>query len=200
MSGSCIEGCILSSSAACTVKGRGSVGGLLGCCDGGVVAQSVSHGSVVSDGSAETVGGLVGSIGVRFPTSVLNSYSDASVNGNYCVGGLIGELGLDTTVTNCYSTGKVTGGILAGGLVGFAGNWVGYEPDVNGSCWDRLASGQTTSAGGEARTTAQMQTAQHVPRCRLGLRGRDGQRDAGHLVDFRRAGLSATVVGAGAGG
>jgi len=158
--GSCVEGRILSSSAACTVKGRGSVGGLLGRCDGGVVAQSASHGSVVSDGSAETAGGLIGSIGIRFPTSVLNSYSDASVNGDYCAGGLIGELlGLNTTVTNCYSAGRVAGGVLAGGLVGFAGNWVGYEPDVNGSCWDQPASGQTTSAAGEARTTAQMRTA-----------------------------------------
>jgi hypothetical protein len=158
--GSCIEGRILSSSAACSVKGRGRVGGLLGRCDGGVVTESASHGSVVSDGLAEAVGGLVGSIGVRFPTRVVNSYSDASVNGNYCAGGLIGELlGLNATVTNCYSTGRVTGGILAGGFVGFAGNRVDYAPDVNGSCWDRLASGQTASAAGEAQTTVQMQTA-----------------------------------------
>ena len=35
----------------------------------------------------------------------------------------------------------------------------------------------------------------HVPGCRVGLRGRDGQRHGGLMVDSRREGLSETVVG-----
>lgn len=157
--GSCIDGRIFSCSAACSVRGRSSVGGLAGRCDGGAVSQSASHGSVAGDGSTGTVGGLIGSVGVRSATRVVDSYSDASVHGNYCAGGLVGEFLGGNTVTNCHSTGNVIGGILSGGLVGFAGDWAGHEPDVKGSYWDRLTSGQTTSAAGEGRTTAQMRTA-----------------------------------------
>ena len=58
----------------------------------------------------------------------------------------------DCIVTNCYSSGKVTGNQETGSLVAY--NSYGT---VNNSFWDRVTSGQSTSAGGTGKTTAEMQ-------------------------------------------
>jgi hypothetical protein len=61
----------------------------------------------------------------------------------------------DGRLTQCYSTGKVSGsGERIGGLVGFD-----YNQSANACFWDTQTSGQTTSAGGTGKTTAEMQTA-----------------------------------------
>jgi len=57
----------------------------------------------------------------------------------------------EDTVSNSYSTGSVTGNNNVGGLVG--DNFVGF---VTNSFWDIETSGQSTSAGGTGKPTAEM--------------------------------------------
>ena len=57
-------------------------------------------------------------------------------------------------ITNCYSAGSVVGNIFVGGLVGST-----MGGAVTDSFWDIETSGQSTSAGGTGKTTAEMQMA-----------------------------------------
>jgi hypothetical protein len=158
------------------ISGNGGVGGLVGRCAGGTVSDSYSTGLV--RGYTNT-GGLIG----YEPNGTLsNSYSTCSVNGGDMVGGLVG-LNYYGTISNSYATGSVSGGFgwdnRVGGLVGAnrgtvfnsystgkvngsksVGGLVGYKPEgtVSNSFWDIKTSGQTTSAGGTGKTTAQMKT------------------------------------------
>ena len=59
-------------------------------------------------------------------------------------------------ITNCYATGKVLGKGEVGGLVGFV--VIGLV-EVEACFWDIETSGQTNSAGGIGKTTAEMQIA-----------------------------------------
>ena len=77
-----------------------------------------------------------------------NSYATGSVSGSGGVGGLLGAN--NGTVTNSYSTGSVSGANGVGGLIGYS------EGIVSNSFWDIETSGQSTSAGGTGKTTAQM--------------------------------------------
>jgi len=127
-----------------SVVGSFSVGGLVGI-NGwdGTVNDCYSAGNVAGN---YYVGDLVGGN----DDTVSNSYSTDSVTGNYYIGGLAGvNFG---TVSNSYSNGNVTGDEYVGGLVGM--NLVGT---VSNSFWDTKTSGQTTSAGGTGKTTAEMQ-------------------------------------------
>jgi hypothetical protein len=119
------------------------VGGLVGYNKEGTIISCYSTGSV--SGNWE-VGGFVGS---NWGT-ITNCYSTSSVSGDYLIGGLVGDS--DGTITNCYATGSVSGTDYVGGLVGR-----NYRPITN-SFWDIQTSGQTTSAGGTGKTTAQMKT------------------------------------------
>jgi hypothetical protein len=125
-----------------TVSGDWGVGGLVGY-DEGSVAMSYSTGSVSGD---RAVGGLVGASG----GIINNSYSTGTVSGISAVGGLVGH---GSTVVKSYSTGTVSGNEYVGGLVG------GFGGSVYNSFWDIETSRQITSAGGTAKTTAEMQTA-----------------------------------------
>ncbi len=139
----------------------------------GTITDCYATGSVSGD---EYVGGLVGD---HRHNTISNCYATGSVDGNSEVGGLVGlnEFG---TITNCYSTGSILGGHPAGGLVGsndyssisncystgsvpYGGGLVGYDFDgksvVTASFWDVNTSGQTNSAGGIGKTTAEMKTA-----------------------------------------
>jgi hypothetical protein len=99
---------------------------------------------------------LVGYNDGRFGGSITNCYSIGSVSGSSVVGGLVGitDGRFGGSITNCYSAGSVSGGQYLGGLVGY--NWEGV---VNYSFWDIDTSGQSTSAAGTGKTTAEMQTA-----------------------------------------
>jgi hypothetical protein len=124
----------------------------------GTVNNCSSTGSVV--GGWDT-GGLVG---MNWGT-LSNCYYDGSVTTNastdteeraMSVGGLVGSNRRSTitnSISNCYSTGSVTGINLvnAGGLIGYdnAGT-------ISNSFWDIETSGQSTSAGGTGKTTAEM--------------------------------------------
>ena len=125
-------------------------------------------------GSGSYVGGLVGG---NFGGTVTQCYSTGSVNGQSCVGGIVGYnwgtvtlcystctvsgtsyvgglVGLNhgLTVSKCYSTGAVSGTLSVGGLVGENDNGT-----VTQCFWDIQTSGQDTSAGGTGKTTAEMQ-------------------------------------------
>jgi hypothetical protein len=118
----------------------------------GILAGS-NYGEVrccFSTGTIQTnkdVGGLVG----FNDSNVINCYSRSAVRGDTGVGGLAGHNGSKGIVNQCYGTGKVIGNMEVGGLIG------GNEGDVSHSFWDVDTSGQTNSAGGTGRSTAQMQ-------------------------------------------
>jgi hypothetical protein len=119
------------------------VGGLIGDNGYGTVTQCYSTGSI---SGGQNVGGLVG----ENRETVTQCYCTGAVSGKENVGGLVGEN--VAILTCCYSTGVVHGDSAVGGL---AGQNCGVVTD---SVWDTQTSGQTTSAGGIGKTTAEMQT------------------------------------------
>jgi filamentous hemagglutinin family protein len=138
----------LSDSYATTdVTGVDRVGGLVGETNGGTLAErNFASGSVTASG--DDVGGLVGYNGFAFGLS--DSYATGAVAGVNRVGGLIGY-NLNGSATRSYASGSVTGTSGVGGLLGDSGS--GSFAD---SFWNSESSGQVTSAGGVAMTTAQM--------------------------------------------
>lgn len=169
VSGSCLVGGLVGDNwgsrisncyATASVSGTSNyVGGLVGV-NGGWISNSYATGSV-SGGNNDT-GGLVGGNG----GGISNSYATGSVlgTGDY-TGGLVGSNDCSGTISNCYATGSVLGGnYYTGGLVGYNCNFC--DPDV-GECWwgivlasfwDIETTGQSSSDGGEGKTTAEMQT------------------------------------------
>ena len=131
-----------------SVNGSGQdVGGIVGI-NNGVVSLCCSTSTVSGD---VDIGGLVG---LNFVGSIANSYSTGFVRGDRSVGGLVGS-NVEGDVSQCYSTGSVSGENSVGGLVGHRWGW-----DAVRACfWDIETSGQTISAGGIGKTTAEMQTA-----------------------------------------
>jgi len=138
--------------SAGTVRGGGPVGGFVGE-NLSFMERCYSFGPVAGD---SYVGGLVGE---NYQGQVNDCYSTGAASGGRCVGGLVGQNGALTDagkqaiVTRCYSAGAVQGDSSIGGLVG------SNAAAVTGSLWDRQASGQTTSAGGTGKTTAEMRSA-----------------------------------------
>jgi len=96
------------------------------------------------------VGGLVGR-NEGDGATIANSYSIGSVSGTSAVGGLVGWNGWNGATENSYSTGGVHGNECAGGLVG-----KNEGGQITNSYWDIITSGQSSSAGGEGKTTAEM--------------------------------------------
>jgi hypothetical protein len=140
------NGTITKSYSTGSVPGRYAFGGLLV----GYNTRNATITNCYSTGSATGdfyVGGLVG----FNDGTIINCYSRGSVTGIWYVGGLVGWNPYGT-ITNCYSTGVVSGDDFAGGLVGQS---LGRVVD---SFWDIQTSGQTSSAGGTGKTTAQMKT------------------------------------------
>ncbi len=151
------------------VSGRGWVGALVGYSDG-TVNRSYSTGKISGDWN---VGGLIG-----YSNGMVNqSYSSGEVSGNTRVGGLVGQNFNSGTITESYAIGEVRGyDDVAGGLVGYnhgtvsgsyasghvignthVGGLVGHnEGSVDRSYWDNQTTEQTTSVGGEGRTTDEM--------------------------------------------
>jgi hypothetical protein len=178
-----LVGCNFGKVAKChgtgTLSGRYHVGGLVGLNYSGTLTACYSI-SVVS--GVDRVGGLVGHNGTQYRYdrprgSVTQCYSAGRVMGTrWGTGGLAGSS--DAAVTQCYSTSEVSGGIVVGGLVGcnymtvtqcystgsvtgndMVGGLTGLLGTAEASFWNTGTSGQTTSAGGTGKTTAQMQTA-----------------------------------------
>ncbi|GAF77978.1 unnamed protein product, partial [marine sediment metagenome] len=141
----------------CTVDAEDMVGGLVGRNEG-IVMASCSSASVQG---REEVGGLVGRN--SYHGEIVDCYARGDVLGQWDVGGLVGNNHLVVgrgggqyygTVRTCYSATAVSGDEQIGGLVGYNQSGGVYD-----SFWDIEISGQTTSAGGVGKTTAQMQTA-----------------------------------------
>jgi hypothetical protein len=134
------KGTVTNSYSTGSVVGESWAGGLVGQNEG-TVSNSYSTSHVTSDSGA---GGLIaGNAG-----TVSNSYSTGNVTGRSGAGGLIAAN--SGTVGNSYSTSSVTGDEYLGGLLGYS------EGTASNSFWDIETSGQSASAGGTGKTTAQM--------------------------------------------
>ena len=143
-----------------------SVGGLVGY-NYGTISGSYATGTVTGTGNSAYAGGLVGA---NEEGSITNSYATGTVIGtgnSAYAGGLVGANGYDNgdysaiggNITNAYATGKVTGT----GNSAYAGGLVGYKSggSVTNSFWDKVTTGQTTSAGSAinyGKTTAELKT------------------------------------------
>lgn len=157
--------------SSASVTGRYSVGGLAGS-TGGTIADCMSTASV--SGGYEKTGGLAGG---QSSGKIMRSYTSGIVEGEGKeVGGLLGHVG--GTVSDCYSMAFVMGATEVGGLAGDASGIIQYcysTGEVSGnseeggllgansglvlhSFWDRDTSGQAGSAGGQGKSTADMQT------------------------------------------
>ena len=86
--------------------------------------------------------------------TIIASYSTASVTSDGAVGGLA-KSNFGGRILTSYSTGSVTGTGVVGGLVG--GNF-GNTGTATDSYWDTQTSGQSESAGGEGKTTSELQS------------------------------------------
>ncbi len=118
----------------------------------GVVVGKASSTQIIECYATGTISGetrVGGIFGEGWYAVVSNCYCDVGVSGN-TAGGLGGELAFAVAVVeNCYSLGSAS----SAGLI--ANN---YQASVISSYWDTETSGQSTSAGGVGKTTAEMQT------------------------------------------
>ena len=138
---------ITNSYATGSVSGAENIGGLVGRNEG-TVANSYATSTAL--GSMINVGGLVG---LNSSGTIENSYATGTISGASRIGGLVG-LDSSGTIENSYATGSVSGNTLVGGLVGHSiGNG-----RINESYWDSDTSGRPTSDGGDAMTTAALQS------------------------------------------
>jgi hypothetical protein len=127
----------------------GGVGGLIGRdFTGHGVANCYATGAVSGE---SYVGGLKG-FSDNFSFAV-NCYATGAVSGESYVGGLVGYNSYSGAL-GCYATGKVTGtGNYIGGLIGWKDT---FMDNIRACFWDTETSGQTTSAAGVSKTTAEM--------------------------------------------
>lgn len=125
-----------------SIQGDNLVGGLVGYSYGGLIAGCYATGTVSGN---EAVGGLVGQI----TASVSNCWTNNQVTGSQSVGGLIGVID-SGSVSRCYAAGPVSGTSDCGGLIGTGSGNIGL------SFWDVNSTGQSSSAGGIPKTTAEM--------------------------------------------
>jgi len=128
------------------VRGDHRVGALAGEFCGGLLEQCwVRAGAVTGN---QNIGGLVGYSSCS-DSVIQNCYARTAVSGDLIVGGLIGYN--SGRLIDSYSTGLVTANQEVGGLIGFTNP----EPVIN-CFWDIETSGQSASAAGIGKTTAQM--------------------------------------------
>ncbi len=160
------RGTIVDSGAAVNVRcdGRypGDVGGLVGWHQDGRIARCCATGAVSAGDTGAWLGGLVGHTGyihLCCPPSVTDSYATGPVTAGAESCSLGGLVGYDRygSFARCYASGKVTGGEGSAELGGLVG-WGSSQSYTTACFWDAETSRQTTSAHGEARTTAEMQT------------------------------------------
>jgi hypothetical protein len=146
---------IVSNSCSTAIVTGGSssycLGGLAGYNANGSTITSCWAGGNVSGGtSVNSVGGLVGE---NTQSGVITDcYATAGVAADYDVGGLVG-MNDHGTITNCYASGSVSANQFFGGLLGW-----NYFGTTSNSFWDTNSSGQSWSAGGTGKTTAEMKT------------------------------------------
>ncbi len=132
-----------------SLEGADSVGGLAGSSVGSLIERCYAAVGILA---ARSVGGLVGSVEGG---TVRQSFTTGIVAGDDGVGGLIG-VQHEAAVEQCYAGVSVVRVGDEGSVGGLIGNSTGGSVSVTGSYWDRESGGGATSAGGEARTAAQM--------------------------------------------
>ena len=130
------------------VQGGWYTGGLAG--SNGLVIAACSVTGVVSGGL--DVGGLVGN---NFSGRVIASYSAASVEGGPSTGGLVGS-NFSGTIIASYSIGSVSNDF--GDVGGLVGSIFADRGTTRDSYWDTQTSSQSESAGGEGKTTSELQS------------------------------------------
>ena len=139
---------ITNSYATGGVSGQGDNSGGLAGVNSGVIAASYATGSASGTGFAD-VGGLVGDN--HYTGVITAAYAKGSVSGGVDrYGGLLGSN--QGVVTVCFSTGGVPQG--GGGLIEKNGD----HGAVANCYWDTDTSGQSDSAGGDGKTTAELQS------------------------------------------
>jgi len=125
------------------------VGGFAGEIDAHSVSKCFSRGNASS--TADWVAGFAGQFKGG---SLTDCYSRGSAEGNDYVASFVGQMW--GNLANCYATGKVVGADTdVGGLVAFWSAGV-----VSNSFWDKDASGQSSSAGGDGKTTINLKQRQ----------------------------------------
>ncbi len=169
------QAAIVESYATGNVTGNTAVGGLVGLnYSTGTITRSYASGNVTSTGISTVAvdsgaGGLIGQMGSDFVSgggSVLDSYATGNVTNQgfnspgitviHRTGGLVGLATSSVSIRNSYATGAVSGqGAFLGGLLAHS---LGGTHNFTGSFWDTQTTGQSTSAGGVGKTTAQMKT------------------------------------------
>lgn len=160
VSDSSVDATITSSSS----RDDSTVGGLVGKQgSNSLIQRSSSSGALSASASLNSTktggaGGLVGYSDGR----ILNTYSTVDVTATNAnnVGGLVGRSVCNSgDLNDSYAIGAVSGksgSLNVGGLVGFVSS---ASCDQADSVWDTDTSGQSTSAVGTGKTTAEMQTA-----------------------------------------
>src|SRR5882724_2041229 len=149
--------------------GDGGIAGGLAGINVGNITQTFAIGSVTG-GSDSLIGGLVGINSVPFslsgaPVTIVQSYAIGSVTGgpNSHVGGLVAD-NIGGTISETYAVGPVNGAgnSIVGGLLALNSPGTNVftgatSPGVvTSSYWDSLSTGQSVSAGGTGKTTAQL--------------------------------------------
>ncbi len=127
------------------VSGKSYVGALAGYNRQSDISVCYSTGKV---NGSRLVGGLVG---INFGSTITSCYSTCAVDGDSTIGGLAGLTSASSIIT-CYAAGLVSADSNAGGLVGYKSG----SGSVTNCFWDIETSGQTTSSGGQGKTTADM--------------------------------------------
>jgi hypothetical protein len=127
------------STGSITTTEMGYCGGLIGYSGDVTIIQSYSECTVTSPGGYH-VGGL---IGLADESTIDTCRSTGNVQGDYAVGGLIGNLRVTSVLQNSYSTGNVTGtGSNTGGLTGNVDN-----STISSSHSRGTVIGKTTAGG-----------------------------------------------------
>ena len=134
------------------IRGNDYVGGLAGHNMSGLITNSYVTGTVTGVPGTNFWGSNVGGLTGGLTGTITNSYSTVDVSGTIFIGGLVGQS--NGTIANSYAKGNVNGsGGLVGGLLGYA---IPGGGAVTNSYWDTQTSGQSTSAAGTGKTTAEM--------------------------------------------
>ena len=156
------EGRVTDSYATGDVTGAVRVGGFIG--GNGVsdffgfvspVNRNITNSYAIGNVSGfQFVGGFIGQSAV---TDITNSYATGDVRGGLSglgIGGFIGAHFIRGSITNSYAIGKVEGGQQSPQVGGFIG---ANDATITNSYWDESTSGRTESAGGEGKTTLELQ-------------------------------------------
>lgn len=142
------NGSISQSYATGAVSGGMNVGGLVGW-NYGRIDQAYATGNVSGQYG---VGGLAG---LNDGGQISNVWASGAVSGISGVGGLIGNLQNGGQISNAWANGAVRGTSNVGGLAG--SNSGANIATINAGYWDTQSTGQSASAGGEGRSTQELQ-------------------------------------------